>query len=1128
MDDLHKLESEMESSALRSTEGDYEETLQMESNDAADADADADADYEDDVVLSGDKLTGGDWKETINKIVPAVVDIRITTCRAFDTELPSSGCATGFVVDKIRGIILTNRHVVKPGPVVAQAIFANHEEVLLYPIYRDPVHDFGFFRYDPAAIQYLNYEEIPLAPEAACVGLEIRVVGNDSREKVSILAGTLARLDRDAPGYKKDGYNDFNTFYIQAASGTKGGSSGSPVIDRLGRSVALNAGGKTSSSSSAYFLPLERVVRALRLIQKGRDSNISTWEATPVPRGTLQVTFRYKGFEKVRQLGLQSETEQMVRRASPPDETGMLVVQSVVPGGPADTQLEPGDVLVCVNGEVTTRFLKLETLLDDSIGKTVQIQVERGGESLIANLVVQDLHSITPDHFLEVSGAVIHPLSYQQARSFRFQCGLIYVAQPGYMLSRAGVPRHAIIKSFADVEISQLEDLISVLSRLSRGARVPLEYITYNDRHRRKSSLVTIDRHEWYDAPKIYTRDDSSGLWLARPALQPESLFFSSCISDLGQDLEGGTSISSSESTLLKHTTQTNNLDSINSVASSEANNDHCFKEDVSGKEVHDIETRTQGLGDLTINNNVVVDGTSEETKEIKLEDSMVTESKNSCSHKDSKEAASIASFSEHVIEPALVMVEVNVPPSCLLDGLHSRYFYGTGVIIHHSQGMGLVAVDRNTVPISACDVMLSFAAFPIEIPGQVVFLHPVYNYALVAYDPSALGAGASMIRAAELLPEPALSHGDPVYLVGLRSLRAISRKAVVTNSCLALNIGSTEPLCVRATSMEVIELDSDFGIAFRGILSNEHGKVQALWASFATKAKPVGNTPSQYVKGIPIYMVSQVLDKIISGANGPSLLINGIKRPMPLVRDLEVDLIPRSLSKARSFGLSEEWIQTLIKKDPARRQVLRVKGCLAGSKAEILLKQGDMVLAVNKEPVSCYLDMENACKLLENCGGNDEKLNMTIFRQGHEIDLLVGVDLRNGNGTTRMINWCGCIVQYPNSAVRALGFLPKEGHGVYVAKSHRGSPADRYGLTSLRWIVEVNGKPTPNLDAFAIVTKELEIGEFVRIKTINLKGKSQVLTLKQDLHYWPTWELKFDLDKAVWCRHTIKAGSNP
>ena len=439
------------------------------------------------------------WARTLERVASGVVTIQVDQTRAFDTEWNMSSQATGFVVDAKRGLILTNRHVVTPGPVTAQAVFLNREEVTLYPVYRDPVHDFGFYRYDPSKLRFIKPTELKLHPQGAQVGREIRVIGNDAGEQLSILAGTLARLDREAPNYGVGKYNDFNTFYYQAASSTSGGSSGSPVIDVEGRVVALNAGG-SSQAASSFYLPLDRVERALKLIQDNK----------PVPRGTLATVFRYTPYDEVRRLGVRQETEADVRRKFP-NNTGMLVVSEAQVGSAAEKVLEPGDILVKVNDALVGDFDGLAEVLDSGVGKSVKLSVERGGEALDKTLTIEDLYAITPDRYLEFGDSVVHTLSWQQARHINAPIRGVYVANPGYTLGAAAVPRGAVITEIGGKPVNALADFEAAVQPLKDGERVTVRFFTLDDPSTAQWRVIRMDRR-WFPARSCH-RDDAQGVW---------------------------------------------------------------------------------------------------------------------------------------------------------------------------------------------------------------------------------------------------------------------------------------------------------------------------------------------------------------------------------------------------------------------------------------------------------------------------------------------------------------------------------------------------------------------------------------------------------------------------------------
>ncbi|KAJ8605882.1 hypothetical protein CTAYLR_000583 [Chrysophaeum taylorii] len=420
-------------------------------------------------------------KWELSRILPAIVVIRVNYLKPFDGESAGSSQATGFVVDGEKGIILTNRHVVGCGPIRAEATFSNKEEVSVSPLYRDPVHDFALLRFDKTRLSFIrSFPEIELAPEAARVGLDIRVVGNDSGEKVSILSGTLARLDRNAPSY--DGYDDVNTFYLSAASNTSGGSSGSPVLDEHGRAVALNAGGSTHSSAS-FYLPLGGVKRALDSARRGRR----------LDRGTLRVVWRYQTCDELRRSGLSRDTEKAVRRRA----QGLLVVDQVV--GPRAAKLvEVGDALIRVaDGQSFPRFDELERALDSRVGRTVDIEVERGGKRVCATGVVEDLHALVPSEFVEFGGGVLHSISYQTQRRGNLEENGVYVACAGFVLDAGGVPSHSVITALNEHPTPTLDDFEAAQAELADEDRATIRFYHVGDRFNDQVATIRINRR-WF------------------------------------------------------------------------------------------------------------------------------------------------------------------------------------------------------------------------------------------------------------------------------------------------------------------------------------------------------------------------------------------------------------------------------------------------------------------------------------------------------------------------------------------------------------------------------------------------------------------------------------------------------
>lgn len=401
------------------------------------------------------------WQSVIQKVLSSIVRIEFQQVKSEGKISAGAYVGTGFVVDAEKGIVLTNKHLGTSRPVLARGRFHNQESIELLPLYSDPVNDFGFYQYSPTNLQSNQPQSLPLMPSEAKVGEEVMLAGCDIGERISILSGHLADLEREAAGY------DFNTFYYLAALSASGGSSGSPVVNRRGEVVALNSGRleqKGRSTAGALLLPVVQADKALRALRKGMN----------ISRGSIQTVFNFKQIDKLSETGLSEQSRDTLAGSGC---TGSLVVWNVIRQGVADEKLQNGDIVIRLNGKPGCNFDHLVDTMNTSVGQNLLLEVERNREIHTVSLPVVDAFNMDPNEIYELAGAHFHDISYRYAFAQNIPLKGVYISKVGAYFERADLINGDIIQAVNGVATPSLGDFIREMSKTKSGESIGINYI---------------------------------------------------------------------------------------------------------------------------------------------------------------------------------------------------------------------------------------------------------------------------------------------------------------------------------------------------------------------------------------------------------------------------------------------------------------------------------------------------------------------------------------------------------------------------------------------------------------------------------------------------------------------------
>ncbi len=329
------------------------------------------------------------------QVTPAVVNISVLTRSPMEDNplfrdplfrrffnIPDSpsqaeqSAGSGVIVDRARGYVLTNNHVINNAQEVVVTL-KDRRTLKARLVGTDPGTDIAVLKIDAHNLAELRFGD----SDAMNVGDFVVAIGNPFGIGQTVTSGIVSALGRTGLGI--EGYEDF----IQTDASINPGNSGGALVNLGGELIGINTailGPSGGSAGIGFAVPSNMVRKVMEQIIRFGE----------VRRGRVGVV-------------TQDMTHELAQSLAAGSIDGAVVVK-VEPGSPADKSgLKPRDIVTGVSGKPVRGSADLRNRMGlIPVGEEVELRVQRGGRPLTLRLRIAELFTMT-----EIPGEAVPQLA---------------------------------------------------------------------------------------------------------------------------------------------------------------------------------------------------------------------------------------------------------------------------------------------------------------------------------------------------------------------------------------------------------------------------------------------------------------------------------------------------------------------------------------------------------------------------------------------------------------------------------------------------------------------------------------------------------------------------------------------